>query len=76
VGSDVHVEELFGIGKRYDLGDPRTRRISVVVHKDGARELYLFDSDLEEPVATVRLTEEEARKVGAILGGTFFGEGD
>ena len=76
MGTEVHVEDLFGIGKRYDLGSARSRRISVVVHKDGTRELYVFEEPGDEPTATLRLTEEEARKVGAILAGTYFGGDD
>lgn len=70
---DIQVEELFGIGKRYDLMSARGGRVSVVVHKDGVRELYAFEADADEPYATLRFDEEEARKVGAILSGTYFG---
>lgn len=74
---DVHVEELFGIGKRYDIRCSRGQRVSIVVHKDGVRELYAFESeDDEEPTALIRLEEAEARKIGAILGGTYFDSND
>ncbi|HKX74717.1 MAG TPA: potassium transporter TrkA [Acidimicrobiia bacterium] len=71
---DVHVEELFGIGKRYDIRCSRGQRVSIIVHKDGVRELYVFETDDEDPTATVRLEESEARKIGAVLGGTYFTE--
>jgi TrkA domain protein len=76
MGDDVHVVELFGIGKRYDVGCSRGQRVSVVVHKDGTREIYVFESGADEPTATVRLGEGEARKIGAILAGTYFGGSD
>jgi TrkA domain protein len=73
MGQGVHVQELPGIGKRYDIdlgrGGPR---VSVVVRRDGTRDLYVFDSDSAEPAAVLELTEEHARKVGAVLSGTYF----
>ncbi|AVT33195.1 potassium transporter TrkA [Plantactinospora sp. BC1] len=73
MGQGVHVQELPGIGKRYDidLGHGGTR-VSVVVRRDGTRDLYVFTSRSDEPTAVVELTEEQSRKVGAVLGGTFF----
>jgi len=38
----VHVQQLMGIGTRYDLAGRAGSRVSVVVHKDGHRELYVF----------------------------------
>lgn len=72
---DVHVEELFGIGKRYDISCARGR-VSVIVRKDGSRELYVFESDHDEPDAAITLEEPTARKVGAILTGTYFSGSD
>ena len=72
---DIRVVELFGIGKRYDIRGSGRQRISVVVHKDGVREIYAFVAEADEPSAIIRLDEGEARKVGAILTGTYFPEG-
>ncbi|WP_326552658.1 potassium transporter TrkA [Micromonospora sp. NBC_01813] len=67
------MQELPGVGKRYDvdLGSP-SQRVSVVVRRDGIRDLYVFTSRSDEPTAVLELTEEQARKVGALLAGTFF----
>lgn len=73
---DIHVEELFGIGKRYDIRCSRGQRVSVVVHKDGVRDFYAFESEDDEPTAIIRMEENEARKVGAILSGTYFSDSD
>lgn len=70
---DVRVEELWGVGKRYDLGCSGGMRISVIVRKDGRRELYAFEAGEEEPESRIELPEEQAKKLGAILSGTFFG---
>ncbi|MBF9131777.1 potassium transporter TrkA [Plantactinospora sp. S1510] len=73
MGQGVHVQELPGIGKRYDIdlghgGD----RVSVVVRRDGTRDLYVFTARSDEPTAVIELSEEQSRKVGAVLSGTFF----
>ncbi|BCJ63629.1 potassium transporter TrkA [Polymorphospora rubra] len=73
MGKGVRVQELPGIGKRYDfdLGGS-SDRISLVVRRDGVRDLYVFTAKSDEPVAVIELTEEQSRKVGAVLAGTFF----
>jgi TrkA domain protein len=73
MGQGVHITELPGIGRRYDveLGRP-DRRLSVIVRKDGTRDLYVFTSTDEEPTAVLELSEERARKLSAVLSETFF----
>jgi TrkA domain protein len=67
------VQELPGIGKRYDidLGRP-DQRISVIVRGGGVRDLYVFASASDEPTAVIELSEEKARKLAAVLSETFF----
>ncbi len=73
MGKGVHVQELPGIGKRYDIDlDRPDQRISVVVRSGGIRDLYVFASHSADPTAVIELTEEQARKVGAVLAQTFF----
>ncbi len=43
----------------------------MVVHKDGHRELYVFEDRGETPTAVVTLTEEQARLLGAVISGTY-----
>lgn len=74
MGHGVHVTELFGIGTKYEIACSGRQRLAVIVHKDGTRELYAFEGGSSEPTAVVRLDEDEARRVAAILGGTFFGD--
>lgn len=73
MGHGVHMQELPGIGRRYDidLGRPDSR-ISVIVRRDGTRDLYIFVSTSPDPTTVLELTEEQARKLCAVLGGTFF----
>jgi TrkA domain protein len=71
----VQVQELPGIGWRYDIGCARSgERVSVVVHKNGHRELYAFESGAQDPTAVIDLTDEQARVLGAVLNGTYFSD--
>lgn len=73
MGQGVRVQDLPGIGKRYDIALGHDgERVSVVVHRTGARDLYVFTANSDEPAAVLELTEEQARKVGAVLSGTYF----
>jgi TrkA domain protein len=73
MGQGVSIQELPGIGKRYDIDLGRAdQRISIVVRAGGIRDLYVFASPSADPTAVIELTEEQARKVGAVLAQTFF----
>jgi K+/H+ antiporter YhaU regulatory subunit KhtT len=75
MGHGVHVTELMGIGTKYEISCTHRQKLAVIVHKDGTRELYAFDKGrYDEPAAVIRLDEDEARRVAAVLGGTFFGD--
>jgi TrkA domain protein len=73
MGHGVHMQELPGIGKRYDIDLGNVdERISVIVRNDRTRYLYVFATRSDEPTAVIELSEEQARKLGALLAGTFF----
>jgi hypothetical protein len=75
VGHGVRVTELFGIGTKYEIACGGRQRLAVVVHKDGTRELYAFEpGEHGEPSAVIRLDEDEAKRVAAVLSGTFFSD--
>lgn len=63
--------DLPGLGKKYSLLTHRKEHLSIVIHHDGKRELYIMDRH-GEPLASVTLQDDEARQVGAILSGAFF----
>jgi TrkA domain protein len=47
-------------------------RLAVIQHLDGLRELYVFQrAGDDEPTAVVELQDDEARSLGAVLGGAF-----
>ncbi len=63
---------LPGVGVKYGLRTDAGGRLAVIMHNDGARELYYFRrADDEEPRAVIRLDDDEARQLGVILGGAY-----
>jgi K+/H+ antiporter YhaU regulatory subunit KhtT len=69
---EVVSQELYGIGTRYDVGCSYGQRVVVVIRKDGGRELYSFEhGGAEEPTSVIKLSDSQARKLGAILSGAF-----
>ena len=71
MGEGVRVQQLMGIGTRFDLAGTAGARVSVVVHKNGHRELYVFEHRAEAPTAVITLTEEQARLLGTVISGTY-----
>ncbi|KXK62788.1 potassium transporter TrkA [Micromonospora rosaria] len=75
MGKGIVSQDLPGIGTRYDVDlGSRSQRLSIVVRRDGVRDLYIFTSGSDDPVAVIELTDEQARKVGALLVGTYFAD--
>jgi len=71
----VEIEEttLPGVGQKYTLRLEEGGRLVIVLHHDGRRDVYHFpEDDSEEPCDVVGLADDEARQIGAILGGAFF----
>lgn len=61
--------DLPGIGTRHDVITKKGRRIGVVSHRSGERELALFD--LDDPDAatdSIALTDDEAAALADVLG--------
>jgi hypothetical protein len=68
---DFVVDDLPGIGRRYQMMGINGGRITVVVHHSGRRVVYGLDAASDQASA-VELSDHQARKLGAILGGAFF----
>ncbi|MGW0435184.1 cation:proton antiporter regulatory subunit [Micromonospora sp. NPDC003197] len=67
----VRVEQtaLPGIGVRHDLVTTSGRRVGVVTHRNGRRDLVLYDEDdPDASVADIPLTDDEADALADILG--------
>jgi TrkA domain protein len=69
---DLRETRLPGIGVKYGLRLDGGGRIALIQHNDGTRELYWFRRPAdEEPSAVIRLDDDEARQIGALLGGAY-----
>ena len=69
---DVEETRLPGIGSKFTLRLDAGGRLAVILHNDGKRELYYFrHAGDEEPKAVITLDDDEARRLGAVVGGAY-----
>jgi K+:H+ antiporter subunit KhtT len=68
---DLRETRLPGVGVKYTLDLDAGARVSVIQHNDGTRELYYFRRGDEEPRAVITLDDDEARQLGAVIGGAY-----
>jgi TrkA domain protein len=69
---ELRETRLPGIGVKYGLRLDEGGRLSVILHIDGRRELYYFRrADDDEPTAVIGLEDDEARQLGAVVGGAY-----
>src|ERR687887_1578901 len=70
---DLHETRLPGVGVKYSLRLAGGGRLAIILHNDGKREIYAFAAGDEdgEPSAVIELNDEEARQVGAVVGGAY-----
>ena len=66
---DLQETRLPGIGVKYALPLDDGGRVTVILHNDGLREIYWFRRGDDDPRAVIRLDDDEARQLGAVLGG-------
>jgi TrkA domain protein len=70
--SELRQTRLPGVGTKFAFGTAHGGRISVIQHLDGMREIYFFrHGHDEEPNAVIELEDDEARQLGAVLGGAY-----
>lgn len=69
---DVREHDLPGVGKKFAIRTNDDERMTVIIHNTGHREIYHFKPDEDYPFFAIRLEDNEARKLGAILGGAYF----
>jgi TrkA domain protein len=69
---EVRQSRLPGVGTKFSFETARGARVAVIQHVDGLRELYVFRHTYdEEPEAVLPLDDDEARQLGAVLGGAY-----
>lgn len=69
---ELRETRLPGIGVKYGFRLAGGGRVSLILHNDGKRELYWFRRGHDEdPTAVMTLDDDEARQLGALLGGAY-----
>lgn len=69
---DLRQTRLPGVGTKFSLELNHGGRLAVIQHNDGTREVYAFRRrDADEPTAVITLDDDEARQIGAVLGGAY-----
>ncbi len=69
---DVKQTRLPGVGVKFGFTTAHGSRVTVVQHNDGIREMYVHRraSD-DDPAVVLELADDEARQLGALLGGAY-----
>src|ERR1700675_1654309 len=69
---DLRETRLPGVGTKFTFRLDDGGRLAVIQHNDGKREVYFFrHAGDEEPQAVIRLDDDEARQLGAVIGGAY-----
>jgi TrkA domain protein len=69
---DLRETRLPGVGVKYAFRIAQGGRLSVIIHNDGQREIYFYRRpDDDEPTVVIELHDDEARQLGAIIGGAY-----
>jgi TrkA domain protein len=69
---DLKQTRLPGVGTKFAFATDHGSRVAVIQHVDGTHELYVFRRvHDEEPQAVLLLEDDEARQLGAVLGGAY-----
>jgi TrkA domain protein len=69
---DLQETRLPGVGVKYAFRLAQGGRVAVILHNDGQREIYYYvRSPDDDPTAVIELHDDEARQLGAVLGGAY-----
>lgn len=69
---DLRETRLPGVGVKYTVRTAQGGRLAVIQHIDGQREIYFYRREQDdEPTAVIELHDDEARQLGAIIGGAY-----
>jgi TrkA domain protein len=70
--TELHETRLPGIGTKFTIRTGEGSKITIILHNDGKRELYYFRRGTDdEPRSVLTLDDDEARQLGAVLGGAY-----
>ncbi len=69
---ELRETRLPGVGVKYGFRMDDGGRLAIILHNDGRREIYYFRHETDdEPRAVIRLDDDEARQLGAVIGGAY-----
>jgi TrkA domain protein len=69
---ELRETRLPGVGVKYSFLTAHAGRLTVILHNEGQREIYYFrHRDDDEPEAVIQLEDDEARQLGAVIGGAY-----
>lgn len=68
----VYETDVPGVGRKFELEVGDGSRLVVLLHHDGRRELFVRPDPDGDSERVADLTGEQARRLGAILGGAYF----
>jgi TrkA domain protein len=69
---DLKETRLPGVGVKWSMTTARGSRVTVIQHNDGDREVYIHRRARDEdPAVVLELHDDEARQLGALLGGAY-----
>lgn len=68
----IYEDNLPGVGKKYEIELDGERRLLIVIHNTGRRELFVRDEPDADAEKLFELTDQLARQVGTIMEGAYF----
>lgn len=68
---ELRESDLPGIGKKFSFELANDSNVIVIMHKGGRREIYIESPD-DDPQLVLTMKDEEARLLGAVLGGAYY----
>ena len=72
MATELRETRLPGVGVKYSLAMAHGGRMTVILHNEGLREIYYFRHTRDEdPTAVIRLEDDEARQLGAVIAGAY-----
>lgn len=73
--TDINETQLPGVGTRYDFETREGTRIGVISHHSGRRDLLIYEEDDPDTCEmTMRLSQDDGRTLGELLGATHLEE--
>ncbi len=68
---EIFETPLPGVGIRYEFDTQSGRRLGILVHRDGLRDMFVYcENDVDTCNETIRLSTHEAASLVELMGGT------